>query len=228
MVIPMPRSAPQSALRYPLTWMLGTEANVRLLRELSRHGGQLSAPSLIVRTGLAKTSVWAGLAVLAKTGVISVAGTGRARLYSIRSQGLLRTPLDALFDAEEQRFNVILAAIRDASRVCRPAPMAVWLFGSMARGQDGPGSDLDVAILAARTLSEAALGAIRDALRRQEDELGFVASVVGLSLQDVTRLSATRDPWWTEVIRDAVPLLGPRPDEVVRRSGRAGRGRAAA
>ena len=56
------RSSAQSVQRYPLTLMLGTEANLRLLRELSRHGGQLSAPALVARTGLAKTSVWAGLA----------------------------------------------------------------------------------------------------------------------------------------------------------------------
>jgi len=100
----MARSAPQSAHRYPLTTILGSDAHVRVLRELSRHGGQLSAPSLVSRTGLAKTSVWAALTSLAQAGVVSVAGTGRARLYSIRSDHPLRGVLDALFEAEERRF----------------------------------------------------------------------------------------------------------------------------
>ena len=224
----MPRSSPQSAQRYPLTWLLGTEANVRLLRELSRHGGQLSAPSLVARTGLAKTSVWAGLAVLEAAGAISVAGSGRARLYRLRPDGPLRAPLDALFAAEEQRFGAILAAIRDAARAVRPAPLAVWLYGSVARGEDGPGSDLDVAVLGARALPQAAVDAMRDVLRAAGDALGFTASVVGLSVADVARLAGAGDPWWVGLVRDAVVILGPRPEDAVRRPGRAGRRRVAA
>jgi len=89
----MARSSAQSAQRYPLTVVLGTEANVRLLRELSRHGAQLSAPDLVRRTGLAKTSVWAGLSALEEAGVASVAGTGRSRLYSLQVDHPLRAYL---------------------------------------------------------------------------------------------------------------------------------------
>jgi len=92
----MARSAAQSAQRYPLTAILGTETNIRLLRELSRHGGQLAAPTLVLRTGLAKTSVWAGLASLAEADLVSVAGTGRVRLYSIRvNRHGVRPPIGA-------------------------------------------------------------------------------------------------------------------------------------
>ena len=164
------RSSPQSAQRYPLTRILGTEANVRLLRELSRHGGQLSAPSLVARTGLAKTSVWAGLASLAAMGILSVAGTGRARLYSIRADNALRVPLDALFDAEETRFQDILAAIRNAARTCGQELAAVWLYGSVARGEDRPGSDLDLIVVGgAETALPAALDAVRGALHAAGD-----------------------------------------------------------
>jgi hypothetical protein len=103
----MARSTAQSAQRYPLTSVLGTETNVRLLRELSRHDGQLSAPDLVFRTGLAKTSVWAGLISLGEAGVVAVAGSGRARLYSMAAEHPLREILDALFEAEEQRFVLI-------------------------------------------------------------------------------------------------------------------------
>src|SRR6185295_5950129 len=109
-------SAPQSAHRYPLTTILGSEANVRILRELSRHGGQLSAPSLVSRTGLAKTSVWSGLEALVAAGVVMVAGSGRARLCSPPSGRPLRTAPDALFEAEEGRFDAILDAVRAAAR----------------------------------------------------------------------------------------------------------------
>ena len=213
----MPRSSPQSAQRYPLTWLLGTEANVRLLRELSRHGGQLSAPSLVTRTGLAKTSVWAGLTALQQIGVVSVAGTGRALLYSMRPNYMLRASLDALFDAEERRFQAILDSIREAARAWRPQPVAIWLYGSAARGDDRPGSDLDLVVITTRSPSQRELDSVRDALHAAGEALGFAASVVGLGTADIGRLVRERDPWWATVEREAVVITGQRPNEFARR-----------
>ena len=210
----MTRSSAQSTLRYPLTVILGTEANVRLLRELSRHGGQLSAPALVFRTGLAKTSVWAGLASLDAAGVVSAAGTGRTLLYSLRAAHPLRSALDTLFEAEERRFDAILEAIRAAARNSGPGLVSVWLYGSVARGQDRPGSDLDVAIVAAEDTLAAALESVRDSLQSAGEALGFTPSVVGLAIDDVARLAAERDPWWAEVTRDALVLSGPRPEDL--------------
>jgi hypothetical protein len=78
--LPVPEVAHGSFVRtkrYPLTSILGTEANVRLLRELYRHGGQMSAPLLTARTGPAKSSVSTALAALEGIGFVASAGTGR-------------------------------------------------------------------------------------------------------------------------------------------------------
>ncbi|UVK49234.1 helix-turn-helix domain-containing protein (plasmid) [Mesorhizobium sp. AR07] len=76
----MARSTSQSALRYPLIIILGTDENVRLLRELSRHGGLLSSPLLADRSGLARASVWSALGTLEGIGIVSSEGTGRVCL----------------------------------------------------------------------------------------------------------------------------------------------------
>jgi len=212
----MPRSVVQSAQRYPLTTILGTETNVRLLRELSRHGGQLSAPSLVSRTGLAKTSVWAGLTSLEDTGVVLVAGTGRARLYSLRVDHPLHSALGALFEAEERRFEAVLDAIRAAAGGCEPAVLAVWVYGSVARGQDRPGSDFDIAVLATDEAPASVSDTMRESLQQAGSSLGFTPSVVSICKQDASRLARERDPWWAGIVRDAIVVLGPRPDEVVR------------
>lgn len=225
----MPRSSPQSALRYPLTGILGTEANVRILRELFRHGGQLSAPSLVARSGLAKTSVWAGLTALETAGILSAVGTGRVRLYSIQPDHPLREPLHALFEAEERRFQRILAAIRHAAQVCGQPVIAVWLYGSVARGEDRPDSDMDLAIVgAAHTDLTVALAAMGERLRAQAETLGLIPSLTSLHPKDVLRLARSRDPWWTELTRDALVLSGPRPDELASQLRAGPRGRSAA
>ncbi|WP_372399786.1 nucleotidyltransferase domain-containing protein [Azospirillum sp. HJ39] len=93
------------------------------------------------------------------------------------------------------------------------------LYGSVARGEDRPDSDLDVAVVAVEEGLEKAVGAVRDALHPAGETLGFSPSVVGLGTGDVERLAWENDPWWTGVAADALAVFGPRPDEIERPSG---------
>lgn len=211
----MVRAAHQSAQRYPLTSILGTDAGVRLLRELARHGGQLSAPDLARRTGLAKASVARGIESLAATGIVTSAGTLRSVLYRLRSDHPLSPVLSTLFEAEERRFQSILDSARSAAESAGRGLVALWLFGSVARGEDLADSDLDLALVAEpEALSRLADG-VRDGLVATSEVLGFTPSLVTLGTDDVVRLAAQRDPWWTGVTRDVLPLIGGRPDDLV-------------
>jgi predicted nucleotidyltransferase len=213
----MTRSSHQSSLRYPLTVVLGTEAQVRLMREFARHGGALSAPALVQRTGLAASSVREGLIVLERMQVTETLGQGRTRLHRLRSDHPLRRPLEALFEAEEARFESVLAALRDAAGRCAPGIAAVWLYGSVARNADRPGSDIDVAVLCEAGRSRRIETGLREAVREAEDRLFFTASIMALEIADALRLDAAADPWWRSLVRDARPLVGDRPDLLIGR-----------
>jgi DNA-binding transcriptional ArsR family regulator len=213
----MARSRPQSAIRYPLTGILGTDANVRVLRELSRHGSELAASALVMRSGLAQSSVREALIALENMGVVEAIGSGRSRLYRLRRNHPLRAILNTLFKAEEERFDAILEAIRMAAEHCGKDVIAVWLYGSVARGQDRPVSDIDLAVVADPKALPRVEQTMRDELHRAQDKLAFVASVVALDLNDVQRLSDENDPWWTAVSRDAFPIVGDRPDGILAR-----------
>jgi predicted nucleotidyltransferase len=214
----MAHSAAQSPQRYPLTSILGTEANVRVLRELTRHGGQMSAPSLVARTGLGRTSVWGALATLGKMNIIESAGTGRAVLYRIRTDHPLHAPLDALFEAEEARFATILDIVRSVASESGPGVLAVWIYCSVARGEDRPDSDVDVAVIAQPSELQRVMDTVRDALRVPGEKIGFTPAVVGISPADVERLSRERDPWWTNVVADTLVLSGMHPRELADRA----------
>lgn len=219
----MSRPSNQSAQRYPLTGIFGVEANVRLLRELSRHGGRLSAPDLAARAGLARASAWRALAGLEKAGIVASEGSERTRLYRLRGEHSLSAVISDLFEAEETRF----ASIREILRfeAYRLGALAVWIYGSVARGEDRPDSDLDIVFVAGPDEQDRAANAFREALVEPAERLGFVPSVTGLSLGDIERLSDERDPWWAGVVADATAVMGPRPDEL---AARLRRGRAAA
>lgn len=212
----------QSWLRCPLTFMLGSPANVRLLRELSRHGGELSAPSLAQRTGLSVQSVRLALDRLVDQRIIDVEGTGQVRLFVVQRGHPLSSALDGLFMAEEDRFDAVMRALRVAVEERRDAIEAAWLYGSVARGEDTVDSDVDIAIVSAPGAVEGVVSDLRERLRGAEEELSFTASVIGMDSADVQRLSRG-GPWWTEIVRDAIAIAGFSPKDFIARLEHAGR-----
>jgi hypothetical protein len=210
----MSKPPAQSALRYPLSELLGTEANVRLLRVLALHGGQLSAPALVFRTGLAKATVWSALASLEAMKIVEMAGTGRARLYRLTMTNPLAGALEGLFQHEETRFSEICDAIRSAAAEAQPGVLAVWLYGSVARGVDRPDSDLDILVIAEPSERQRIIDVIRDGLFEPGNQHGFNPSLVGLEPADVSRLARDHDPWWEGASADAILLFGASPEEI--------------
>lgn len=211
----MTRSSPQSALRYPLTVALGAEANVRVLRELAHHGGALSSPSLVARTGLAQSSVRAALIALESIRLVAAIGSGRSRLYRMDAGHPLASDTDRLFKAEQGRFDAVLSSLTDAAATRGNDILSAWIYGSVARGNDGPGSDLDILIVARQGALARAETSLHEVMNAESDRLVFNASIVALEPDDVLRLHADGDPWWRSAIADVIPVFGPRPEAVV-------------
>lgn len=210
-----PSSNRQSVLRRPLSAIFGSEGNVRVLREMFRHGAELSAPSIAERAGLSRQHVLRVLGGLNELGVTEAVGVGRHPSYRIRPAHFLHASMDSLFRDEEARFQRIRDAIR-VSAGADPAPVAVWLYGSVARGEDTPRSDVDVTVVIGKADVERETQEMRERLRAAEESLGFSASVVGISSSDVLRLSPD-DSWWGAMARDAIALVGPDPARLAAR-----------
>jgi len=191
------RPSAQSAQRYPITTMFGTEANVRLLRALARHGGQLSGPDLAVRTDLARANAWRALVSLREDRNHRVRGTGRARLYNLRTEHPLSVAIASLFEAEEMRFAAIRDAVRDAASKKTLRPSRCLDYGSFRAAKTARDSDLDIVVV----VEPSNLARCGRWNSRGADLAGrkarFASSVVGLDATDVERLARQRDPWWS-------------------------------
>lgn len=212
-----------SALRYPLTRILGSVANVKTLRELERHGGELSAPSLCVRTRLSTRAVQLSLQALEEMGMIRSLGSSRSRLYRRRRSHPLSQILLELFREEENRFDAIIGKIREAVEGCRPRLAAAWIYGSVARGDDNPASDLDLATVTANDDAAETEHRVRAAIQPAENELAFHASVVALSDHDVIQLAAQKDPLWMSMSSESITVFGDSPEILLERLRRADR-----
>ena len=209
-------SPPQSHLRHSLTDLLGTGGNVRVLRALVSYGGPLSVAQLSRETGLSAPGVRAVLDGLVDRQVAVALGAGRAQLFELHERHPLAGALRELFEHERTRWEGVLAALRTAMESEKEVE-AAWYYGSVARGEDGPGSDFDVAVaVRAENVVEDVVTRLREALRPAEEELLVSFSLVGLSRDDVLRLSVG-DPWWNDLVRDARMLAGMRPEGLAAR-----------
>src|SRR5258708_26310904 len=207
----------ESALRFPLTRILGSVAHVTTLRELERHGGELSAPSLCVRTGLSRRAVHLSLRAFEEMGVIRSLGSSRSRLYRRRRSHPLSKVLSELFRDEENRFDAIVGKVREAAEACRPRLVAAWIYGSAARGEDRPNSDLDVAVVAAPDHGPTAEHQVREALLTGEEEFALRPAVGALGTNDIFELADQNDPLWADLCNDAMTVLGDSPEILLQR-----------
>jgi predicted nucleotidyltransferase len=121
-----------------------------------------------------------------------------------------------LFAGEEQRFDAVLEAIRGAAEKCGEI-IAVWVYGSVARGEDRAESDIDIAVVCEKDSASAVAEAMRETLREAEDRLAFVASVITIDTDDMQRLMATNDPWWRGATAKTLWVAGPSLDLLLRR-----------
>jgi DNA-binding transcriptional ArsR family regulator len=205
--------APESFLRHPLSTLLSTPGSVRVLRELLQADGPLAVSALAARTGLSSQGVRNTLVLLRLGGVVEQLGEGRSRLYRADVSHPLYVPLGSLFHAEAERYETIMDALRTAVGSLVPAPLGAWVYGKLARGEDGPDEDIEVALVAADEDVETPVARLREMLGPIQDVQRVWISVIGLSPSDVRRFSAG-DRWWRKATRPHVGLYGRGPDEL--------------
>ena len=118
----------QDTLRYPLNELLGTRAHVRLLRVMANEvDGPLTASDVAKRAGLTVPGAQKALGRLFRSGFISRVGGGRNHQYEIRcSDRLMQITLD-LFQAEKDRYEQLVTAIKREIKNLTPHPYTAWI-----------------------------------------------------------------------------------------------------
>jgi predicted nucleotidyltransferase len=211
------RPAASSALYHPLDHILGSPALVRVTRVLAGHGGSLGVSDIARRARLALPSTRNALRRLRETEVVTAVGAGRSMVCALRPEHPLAQPLAALYAAEREQAHAVLDAIRQAAAALRPEPLGVWLYGSVARGEDAPSSDVDIAVASGEADPTFQADALREAVAAAVPEQAHRISVVAIGPADVRRLAGESAGFWRDLDRDAVVLAGDAPAGVLER-----------
>ena len=122
-----PTKERQNRLVYPLNEILGTQANVRLLRVLALQNTSLTAGDLAKRAMLGRTSTYPPLRELERVGVIEFIGAGSRKLVQLRGSYPLSRILKELFRAEALRFDALTAALRKLISEMSRTPTSAWI-----------------------------------------------------------------------------------------------------
>ena len=201
----MQASRPQSHLRFPLTQLFASAGHVRVLRALMAYGAPLSVAQLAADSGLTTRGARFVLESLVSQGMVSVLGQARSQLYCVASQHPLADAVKTLFQQERSRWEGVQEALRQNLASWR-AVRSAWLYGSVARGEDGPRSDVDIVLVVNKDSVETA-HQVRDSVQALGDTLGLHFSAVILTPRELAAIRKD-DPWWAEVERDARILKG--------------------
>jgi predicted nucleotidyltransferase len=150
--------------------------------------------------------------------VVTGIGAGRSMVCALRPDHPLVPVLVGLFQAEQERASAVLGAVREAAARLDPAPWAVWLYGSVARGEDEAASDIDIALVTTAPESGAQADALREAVSGTRAANAERVSVITMAPADVRRAARAKTPFWDNLKRDAVVLLGDAPAAVLERA----------
>lgn len=124
-------------MQYPLNEVLGTEANIRILRLLAIEvDAPLSIPDIADRVGISIVGVRKAFKKLINTGFIINHGGGKSQLYSLRHDEPLTDILITLFQDEKQRHVRFLDLIRKKIRMLEHSPRSVWIQESPQKSGD--------------------------------------------------------------------------------------------
>lgn len=206
-----PTRLQQSAIHTPLNHILGTEANVRVLRVILLSDIPIGVSELARRTALQASGVARVCTRLEDLGVIDAVGRGsRNRQYRRAERFPLTESLTGLFRSERSRGEAILRDVRMA--VGNPSSVrAAWIEGPVALGIDEPGDPIIVGALVEPTDV--------DRTRRDlwQQLLGVQSSrdvAIELRLTTLADLK-TLDSHGRTRLEKVIPLIGPSPLDLI-------------
>lgn len=153
------------------------------------------------------TGVWKVLIRLERHGLVHVTQAGNANQYTLNRDHVAAPAALALADLRGRLFD----RIADAARGWDIRPLAVSVFGSAARGDGGPDSDIDLFVVRPTEIHDDHPGWAADLAHLSASVRlwsGNAATIVQASPGEVSAMMDRQEPIVESLRRDAVLLLG--------------------
>ncbi len=199
-----PPKRAQSAARAPLNRIMGTEANVRLLRAVCLESSPMSRTELGRAANLEAKGAHLAANKLLELGLLQLVGRGIRQLVELNQGHPLARQLQSLFQVERTLAEDLVTSLKRLVGEQAPELIGAWIQGPFARGEDRPGEPIQVGLLAhSRTLG-GALSKLRKALAEVEGRYDTTIELVGYTRPDL----AVAPPSVRKRLSMTIPLFG--------------------
>lgn len=199
----------------PLDQILGTRSKLRLLRALAPLHRPVSGREAARLAGISRQAI-SVLDDLASAGIVRRQETAGQNLYLFNRDDRLAPAILHLFDEEAGRTAELfqrLACIVEESG----SAMSAAVFGSAARGEAGPGSDLDLLVIVEDIEAQRPVyDSLVESTMALENDFGVELSPVVLTAERIQRQYAEGDRFILEVLRDGRTVYGRPIEELIR------------
>ncbi len=196
--------------------VLGSKARIKVLRTLFEKATAYTREELERETGLSTGAVHTALRGLERHGIVlELEGEGKQKLYKISrsTEDSIVKKLSEIFDWENfserkesvpvHHWNRLAEVVRRLKKILKDKLSQVLLFGSLARGDVGPRSDIDLLIVSSEELEEDVRRDVRSELRGKWD-VNF--SLILRSLEQVESMKEEKTALYEEIQRDGVVI----------------------
>ena len=191
------------SLNHPIEALASRDRSL-VLTVLFRAGLPLSGRTIAALTeSVSQTTVSRLLASFVQTGVVLRVPGG----YVINREHLAYRAIQALLESGSE----LRRRVRDAVALWSAAPVSVILFGSTARGEAGPSSDIDVLIVRPADVSADDRRWARDVAALAEQVqlwTGAACDVLEYDPSELEQLRSSADPLIEELLHEGVTLAG--------------------
>jgi predicted nucleotidyltransferase len=189
-------------------------ARGRILAVLAQTTAEVNLRTVARLSGVSVAQASRVVPALVDLGLVERRDVGSAsELRLVRDHIAARTIVE-LADARD----TLLAEMSWTAGKLPIPPVSVVVFGSFARGEAGPDSDLDVVFVRPADVHEDddVWADSVESWRRQVRALsGNPVDLLEVGMEDLPRSLASRRPLWREIQREGVPIHGPTLRELV-------------
>lgn len=190
----------------PLNDILGNRAQIKVLRLLARTRSAHTGRELARMVGQSHNTTRYALDELERNGLIVKQQAGRSNLYSLDQENIIFTDfLAPAFKLEER----LLSEVADTfSRELGEALVDIVIFGSVARAEELPHSDLDLVLVFKDGTETGGLeDNIAEASLQVARRFGNQVSAIPLNRSDFYRKKKAKQGLWKDIAETGISII---------------------
>jgi predicted nucleotidyltransferase/predicted transcriptional regulator len=192
----------------PLDDLFDNPNNIKLLRHLTLYPSPvITGRGLARELGMSHVTCIRSLDRLTNMGIVDRRRVGKSSTYEIASGSVLCE--DILKPAFEIESRLLSSLVDNMVKGVKREIYSVYLFGSVARSEDTPSSDVDILILTespgAKLKVHRAVESNKEAVY-QKHRVGVTAMIYDLT--EFNRMKKRKDPLINEVLKEGVLIMG--------------------